>query len=76
MSDAEPPPAMEVATLTTPDVMLGEDYKDIEAIEGQKDYETCYGGGGSVIVANELVGISEDPNPILLLLTSQRRVLM
>uniref|UniRef100_A0A804QWH9 Zinc finger CCCH domain-containing protein 19 n=1 Tax=Zea mays TaxID=4577 RepID=A0A804QWH9_MAIZE len=62
MSDAEPPPAMEVATLTTPDVMLGEDYKDIEAIEGQKDYETCYGGGGSVIVANELVGISEDPN--------------
>ncbi|ONM38006.1 Zinc finger CCCH domain-containing protein 19 [Zea mays] len=59
MSDAEPPPAMEEATLTTPDVVLGEGYKDIE---GQKDGRTCYGEGGDVIVADEFAGIVEDPN--------------
>ncbi|XP_066312547.1 zinc finger CCCH domain-containing protein 44-like [Miscanthus floridulus] len=62
MSDAEPPPAMEEAMRTTPDALLGEGYKDIEAIEGQKDDRTCYGEGGNVIVADEPVGISEDPN--------------
>jgi hypothetical protein len=60
MSDAEPP-AMEEAMRTTPDVVLG-GYKDIEAMEGQKDSGTCYGEGGNVTVADELGGISEDPN--------------
>lgn len=72
MSDAEPPPAMEEATPTTPDVVLGEGYKDVEAIEGQKDDGACYGEGAKVdegaepcgddAVVGEFVGIAEDPN--------------
>uniref|UniRef100_K3XDQ8 C3H1-type domain-containing protein n=1 Tax=Setaria italica TaxID=4555 RepID=K3XDQ8_SETIT len=77
MTDAEPPPTVgvEEALPTTPDIALdgdGEGYKFAEAIEGEKDGGAPYGEGGKVeegskscgddVVADELLGIEEDPN--------------
>ncbi|KAJ1285361.1 hypothetical protein BS78_03G273500 [Paspalum vaginatum] len=70
MTDAEPPPAMEEAMPATPDIVLGEGYKDVEAIEDGKDGGASCGEGGKVnesaeprgidVVADEVVGIAED----------------
>ncbi|OEL31833.1 Zinc finger CCCH domain-containing protein 19 [Dichanthelium oligosanthes] len=75
MTDAEPPPAVEVeeAMPTTPDTALDcAGYKDVEAIEGEKDGGAPNGEGGKMeegskphgddVVGDELLGIAEDPN--------------
>ncbi|WVZ68861.1 hypothetical protein U9M48_017743 [Paspalum notatum var. saurae] len=71
MTDAEPPPAMEEAMPATPDIVLGEDYKDVEAIEGEKDGGASCGEDGKAnetaeprgidVVADEVMRIAEDP---------------
>lgn len=77
MTAAEPPPTVGVgeAMPTTPDIALdGDDegYKYVEAVEGEKDIGAPYGEGGKMedgskscgddVVADELLGIEEDPN--------------
>lgn len=76
MTNSEPRHAMEEATPATPDVVvaLGEGCKDVEAIEGEKDVGVSCGEGEKVDksagsrgideVADEVVGIAEDPNQL------------
>ncbi|KAL6601322.1 hypothetical protein ACP70R_044542 [Stipagrostis hirtigluma subsp. patula] len=70
MAGAEPPPPMEEPMPTTQDTAVdGEGYKDVEALEGEaldavvdkaeEGAEPC----GDDLVAAELVGIAQDPNP-------------
>ncbi|KAF8696394.1 hypothetical protein HU200_037305 [Digitaria exilis] len=75
MTDAEPPPAVEVeeAMPTTPDIALdSEGCQDVEAIKGEEDGGAPYGEVGKLgeslkphgdgVVADEHMGIAEDPN--------------
>ncbi|KAF8751420.1 hypothetical protein HU200_012096 [Digitaria exilis] len=75
MTDAEPPPAVEVeeAMPTTPDIALdSEGCQDVEAIKGEEDGGAPYGEVGKLgeslkphgdgVVADEHMKIAEDPN--------------